>query len=146
MTRKLGDFNKRRIAATLLPLRKGVNLVTVMKEIEAATLKFWKEDDAQSRYENIELDGDVLLLTRRCYGTRGAPRKEALRCYIKTLVAIYEHATGKRIGRNVPSDAYADRTEKPHPFLAACMKAAGKAYSRRITREVLEKTKKPTSK
>jgi|SRR5580704_52628 hypothetical protein len=143
--RKLADFHKRRIGS-VLPLRNGVNLAQTMKEIEAATLKFWAEDDAQSRYENIELAGDVLFLTRRRYKTRGAPPKEALRSYIKILVTIYEHATGKRIGRNVPSDAYADRTEKAHPFLAACMKAAGKAYSRRIMRELLQRpTRKPTS-
>lgn len=136
MKRTLAEFHKKRIAAAL-PLRKGISADRVLAEIGTATRRFWRDSDAEARWESINLYKDTLVLKRRRYTAKGRPREKALHAYVRTLVTVYERATGRRIGRRV--DAYAhDYREKPHPYLAVCMKAAGKRYPRRIIREVLE--------
>lgn len=146
MDRRLSKFDQRRIAATL-PLRKGVEIDGVLAEVEAATQRFWRDYEPEARIQGAELKGRTLRLTLKRHSSKvgasgrvtsaGAPPKKALRAYVARLVAIYQWATGKRIGRNV--DAYATcHREKPHPFLAACMKAAGKGYPAGIVREVVE--------
>jgi hypothetical protein len=139
MTRTLADLHKRRIGDTLV-LRKGVSLDHVMTQVEDATQQFWRDMDAESeaRCKSIEVVDRTLKITFNRYESKGAPRKEALRVYVTSLVTIYERATGKRIGRNV--DAYArGHSEKPHPFLLACLRAASIArYPRGVIRQVLK--------
>jgi hypothetical protein len=139
MKHVLADLHKRRIGNTL-DLRKGVSMASVLDEIETATQQFWRDMDAESeaRCKDIEIVGRTLKVTFNRYESKGAPRKTAVRAYVTSLVTIYETATGKRIGRNV--DAYArGHSEKPHPFLLACLRAAGIArYPRGIIRDVLE--------
>jgi hypothetical protein len=136
MQRKLSDLARRRIAAAL-PLREGVALNPVLADIESAIQTFWTQDDEEARIENIEFNDGLLVLTRKTYSSKGRPPEKALRTYVTSIVGIYERATGQQIGRNV--DAYADdHREKPHPFLALCMRTAGKRYPTRIVREVLE--------
>ena len=136
---KLADLHKRRIAATL---PQGVDLPQVLAEVESAAERFRQDEEAERGYESVEVTGPrTLRVQRKSYPSKGAPPKVALRVYLTTLVAIYEHATGKRIGRNV--DAYAEkgeRAEKPHPFLAACLKAAGKRYPFGLVRQVLNES------
>jgi hypothetical protein len=142
MKRTLADFHKQRIVAAL-PLRKGVSLARVMGKIETAAQRFWREyDAAESKYKDIELierrSGKLALkVERRRYKSRGRVPRVAMRAYVTALVPIYKNATGKRIGR--VNNPYVDsRQEKPHRFLAACLKAVGKRYPSRIIQEVLE--------
>lgn len=144
MTRALGDLHKQRIGTTLV-LRKGVSLSRVMAQLETATQQFRHDMDAESaaRHKDAEVVNGILTISFNRYTSKGAPLKAALRAYIRSLVGIYEPATGKRIGRNV--DAYArGHSEKPHPFLLACLKAADalggrgtRGYPRGIIRDVL---------
>ena len=119
-------------------MRDGLDAAQLLRKIEAATQRFWKALDAESRYENITLKGDKLRITRKRHARRGAPKKEAARVYVSELLAIYEAASGQDIKRNVDRD---NGTEHRHPFLAICMKAAGTSYPPRLVREVLEKKK-----
>ncbi|MGD0415714.1 MAG: hypothetical protein ABSA80_10210 [Terriglobales bacterium] len=146
MDRRLSKFDQRRIAATL-PLRKGVEIDGVLAEVEAATQRFWRDYEPEARIQGAEVKGRTLRLTLKRHSSKvgasgrvtsaGAPPKKALRGYVASLVAIYERATGRRITRVV--DAYADgHREKRHPFLAACMKAAGKGYPAGLVRQVLD--------
>lgn len=122
---KLGEYQRRRIAATLT-LRKGVTLGRVLNRVQAAARKYLREYDAnESKYKDIELmewrSGKLALkVERRRHSSRGRVPRVAMRAYITALVAIHENATGKRVGRRF--DAYREQ-ETPHPFLAACVRA-----------------------
>jgi hypothetical protein len=142
----------RRIAATLKPLRQGVNMDDVLEKIVVAILKFTEEDEAQFGFSVIESDEESITLSRgKRYKSKGRPRKVAKHDLIAILTAVYKNATGRSIGRSVqnvvPKQGRGewDHSENAHPFLAACMKAASTSYSRRITRDVLRPTKMPTS-
>ena len=147
MRRTLSKFDQRRVTAAL-PLRKGVEMGGVLAEVEAATQKFWQDSESEARIQGVDLRDHMLVLTRKHHKPKpnpktgrpvsaGAPRKEALRTYVTSLVEIYEGATGRRITRVV--NPYArGQGEKPHPYLAACMKAAGKAYPTGLVRQVLK--------
>jgi hypothetical protein len=141
-----------RIAATLRSRLPGVKLGHVLEEIVAALLKFTEEEESDRGITIIELDEESITVGRgRRYASKGRPPRTAKGALITTLTAIYENATGRRIGRNVPTPSTKamqeaaragrrfTRDEKPHPFLAACMKAASTSYARRITRGVLQK-------
>jgi hypothetical protein len=139
---KLSEYHRRRIAAAL-SLRKGVSLVRVLGQIERTARTYLRDYDAnESKYKYIDLierrSGRMaLMVERRRHKSRGRIRREAMRAYVTVLVPIYENATGKRVGR--VNNPYVDSNqEKPHPFLAACMKAVGKRYPSRIIQEVLE--------
>jgi hypothetical protein len=141
MTRPLSKFDQRRIAATL-PLRKGVEIGSVLAEVEAATQRFWHDMEkwSESRCKAIELlDERTIKITFNPYKARGAPCKDELRAYITALVTTYERATVEQIGRAVDAYAFGHR-EKPHAFLVTCLKVAGVApsrYSFGIVKEVL---------
>jgi hypothetical protein len=137
---------RRRIASTL-PLREGVSVARVLRQTFAAVEQFWDDyEDTGSRYSiDLRLELQALLLAPRRHSRAGKPNKVALRSFVKALIAIYEDATGERIGRII--NPYVDqKQEKPHPFLAICIEAAsfGKikeddtTYPSRIIQEVLE--------
>jgi hypothetical protein len=136
----------RRIASTL-PLREGVSPATVLGEVWSAIERFWDNwERKESRY-HIELIEHSLLLTPRRRKSVGRPEKVVMYGFIDDLVTIYERSTEKRITRNVNAYAPHGDAEKPHAFLAICIKAAqwGKIkeddmeYPRLIVRQVLEK-------
>lgn len=132
---KLPDLHKRRIAA-VLPVRKRDRLASAMRDIEGATLKFWSDMDSESeiRWNDAEIVNEsTIRLTPKTRGlwisertgrraSPGAIPKLALRSYVQSVMVIYEQATGKQIGRTY--DAYAEKSKR-HPFLLACLRAAG---------------------
>lgn len=141
-----------RIAVTLKPLRNGVKMSDVLEEIVVAISKFTLEEESERGITVIELDEQSITYgTGKRYASKGRPPRAAKSALTATLKTIYYGATGKHIRRSVQNVAPKqgrgewDHSENAHPFLAACMKAASTSYSRRITRQVLAKTKKPTS-
>lgn len=139
---------ERRIISTL-PLRKGACVNSVLQDIYVAVERFWHSYEVgESRYDVDWIEEEnAIWLTPRRYNSKGRPRKAAMRTYVTTLITVYESATGNRIKRNW--DAYAEQ-EKPHPFLAICIKAGGWGsikedditYPKLIVRQVLERLKK----
>jgi hypothetical protein len=161
-------FKRSAVRSLALPKEQ---LSNVLDEIETATREFWRAWECEMKIQNLEVDEDwKISWTRRSYASRGRPPKLALYAYIRTLVLIYERATGKVIKRSVSNKvkwrrviSVAERKtynkkekehiEKPIPFLLACLKAArvcsmsGSNYPRHIIKPVLQElhSEKPAS-
>jgi hypothetical protein len=140
--RHLTEFDKKRILAAL-PEK---DATPVMRKIESAAQRFWEESLAAFHWESgevVERKGKRWIkLEKLPYKSRGRPPKEggAVRRYVTSIVAIYKAATGREITRIVYSggDPRIGK-QKRHPFLVACLKAAGIAhYPTGIVREVIE--------
>jgi hypothetical protein len=143
---KLGEIQKRRIAATL-PLP-----TDVLNKIEHARQKFARDMERWSaaRHKDGLVIENTLVLRFNKYASQGRPRKDALRTYIKRLVPIYENATGEMINRYVPSPSTKAIQEKartgkplirdkerPHPFISACLKTVGVRYPYGLVAQIL---------
>jgi hypothetical protein len=138
--RHITDFDRKRISAAL-PKRPSARTI---RRIEAAALRFCNDATAECHWEAAEVverkDRRWLRLTKRPYPAKGRPRKEAVRRYLAEVAAIYKAATGRAIKRIVysGSDPRIGR-QKRHPFLVACLKAAGiPTYPTGLIRQVLE--------
>jgi hypothetical protein len=141
--RTLSDFDKRRIAAGMT-LRQGVTAGRIMRRIELARERFWDAASDELHWEGAEYvernNRRWVKLLKRPYASRGRPRKESVRRYVSDVVSIYKDATGRAITRIVHSgsDPRIGR-QKRHPFLVACLKAAGiPTYPTGLIRQVLE--------
>jgi hypothetical protein len=154
---KLPRLHRKRIEATLrLEGAPADRIAATMVKIESTWQTFHKNREAESaaRYrDGAGVSGQILNIPVNRYKSKGAPPKATLRAYIAELVAIYKHATGKKLGRSVPSEAgssaenkqspkYIKRKEIPRPFLLACTRAANIAiYPRGIIRSVLKNSR-----
>lgn len=127
-TRKLADYHKRRIAATLAvsPAQRA----SMMALIEKAAQQVWRDREKWSlaRCKSVELKEQMLTMRLIPYASRGAPPKIGIRSYISTVVSIYEGAIGKRLGRSwvdLSTDKLTFFKEKRLPFFVACLSAIG---------------------
>jgi hypothetical protein len=138
--RHISDFDKRRIAAAL-----GVDEPSRwLRKIDNAARRFWGAALDEFHWEGadvVERNNRLWLEPiKRPYASRGRPRKDSVRRYISDVVTIYKDATGRAITRIVHSgsDPRIGR-QKRHPFLVACLKAAGiPTYPTGLIRQVLE--------
>jgi hypothetical protein len=141
---KLPDSTKARIAATMT----GKCSATVLRQIEAKMRKYLGEwDRKESRFVHPtvrEVRGKTLLYPdRRRHTSKGKPKRDAMRAYVKELLSIYEQATGKKLGRinlEVMDGDHPKYEAKHIPFIQACVRAVGAKYPSRIIQEELRTT------
>jgi hypothetical protein len=137
---KLPDSTKRRIAAT------GKCSAPVLRQIEAKMRKYLGEwNSKESRYVHPtvkEVRGKTMLYPdRRRHQSKGKPKRDAMRAYVKALLLIYEQSTGKKLGRinlEVMDGDHPQYKAKHIPFIQVCVRAVGAKYPSRIIQEVLE--------
>lgn len=131
------ELNRGEIKLALPPLRQGVAIERVLEEIDAAIQKFYADWGEHRTNEVKLLDDNKISYPFKPYPSKvkngrrvsagRAPKEEEQR-YIESLLLIYEHATGHRIGRSNPSESKRANappsTNRPQPFLLACLRAA----------------------
>jgi hypothetical protein len=143
-TWKLPDYTKRRIAATMAD---GTCSARVLRQIETkarAYLSQW--DRKESRYVHPtvkEVLGKTLLYPdRRRHKSKGKPKRDAMRAYVKALLSLYEQSTGKRLGRinlEVMDEDHPHYQAKHIPFIQVCVRAVGAKYPSHIIQELIQK-------
>jgi hypothetical protein len=145
-TWKLPDYTKRRIAATMSE-KCSARLLRQIETKARAYLSQW--DRKESRFVQPTVKHGILYPDRRCHKSKGKPKRDAMRSYVKALLSIYEQATGKRLGRinlEVPDLAKLQRRPPTHEakhiaFIQVCVRAVGAKYPSRIIQEVIEARK-----
>lgn len=154
MTRKLGKFERQRIAE-ILGLRGG-SLDRTIDEIETALNAFQDEMGraSEKRYQEPRWEGRTIKIETNSYNSSGAPPQKAERAYITHVAKIYESATRKEIGRSVKQETTWLKYSKPYnieslevrnEFLFECLKMAntlGRGYPARKKREEVEKKRR----
>jgi hypothetical protein len=142
-TWKLPDFTKRRIAATMAD---GTCSARVLRQIETkarAYLSQWDRKESRFVHPTVkEVRGKTLLYPdRRRHRSKGRPKRDAMRTYVKALLLIFEQATGKQLGRvnlEVMDGDHPQYEAKHIPFIQVCVRAVSAKYPSRIIQEVLE--------
>lgn len=124
--RKLTDCEKRSLIR-LLKLSSTEQVV--LDEIEVAMQTYLHSKYYMKSVFEAEAMGIFIsewFWPRKRYSGKGRRRQDELHCYFRTVVRIYERATGEKIKRQVVpvevNQYESSSRDIPHPFLRECAK------------------------